>query len=77
VPHRPPRQNAPNLSPGNGRRTGSHTSPVPAQPPPETTPHFPGGGYASTAAKHGHQTFTAIRDALAGNPWIPPIPGTA
>jgi transposase len=32
-------------------------------------------GYASTAAKHGHQVFTAIRDALAGNPWIPPIPG--
>jgi hypothetical protein len=34
-------------------------------------------GYASTAAKHGHQIFTAIRDALAGNPWIPPVPGTA
>ena len=33
-------------------------------------------GYASTAAKHGHQIFTAIRDALAGNPWIPPIPAT-
>jgi hypothetical protein len=31
-------------------------------------------GYASTAAKHGHQIFTAIRDALAGKPWIPPIP---
>ena len=30
-------------------------------------------GYASTAAKHGHDVFTAIRDALAGNPWIPPI----
>ena len=34
-------------------------------------------GYAATAAKHGHQTFTAIRDALAGNPWIPPVPDTA
>jgi transposase len=34
-------------------------------------------GYCSTAAKHGHQIFTAIRDALAGNPWIPPIPATA
>jgi hypothetical protein len=31
-------------------------------------------GYASTAARHGHDAFTAIRDALAGNPWIPPIP---
>jgi hypothetical protein len=31
-------------------------------------------GYASTAAKHGHAVFTVIRDALAGNPWIPPIP---
>src|SRR6266851_839180 len=34
-------------------------------------------GYGSTAAKHGHQIFTAIRDALVGNPWIPPIPATA
>jgi transposase len=31
-------------------------------------------GYASTAVKHGIAVFTAIRDALAGNPWIPPIP---
>jgi hypothetical protein len=29
-------------------------------------------GYASTAAKHGIAVFTAIRDALAGNPWTPP-----
>ncbi len=34
-------------------------------------------GYASTAAKHGIGVFTAIRDALAGNPWIPPIPASA
>jgi transposase len=34
-------------------------------------------GYASTAAKHRIAVFTAIRDALAGNPWIPPIPATA
>jgi transposase len=34
-------------------------------------------GYASTAAKHGIAIFTAIRDALAGNPWIPPIPASA
>ena len=33
-------------------------------------------GYASTAAKHGIAVFTAIRDALAGNPWIPPVPAT-
>jgi len=31
-------------------------------------------GYASTAAKHGHAVFTAIHDALAANPWIPPVP---
>jgi transposase len=31
-------------------------------------------GYASTAAKHGHDTFTAIRDALTGTPWTPPAP---
>ena len=34
-------------------------------------------GYASTAAKHGHAIFTAIRDALAGHPWIPPVPADA
>ena len=33
-------------------------------------------GYASTAVKHGMAVFTAIRDALAGNPWIPPIPAS-
>ena len=33
-------------------------------------------GYASTAVKHGIAVFTAIRDALAGDPWIPPIPAT-
>ena len=32
-------------------------------------------GYASTA-KHGIAVFTAIRDALAGNPWKPPIPAS-
>jgi len=34
-------------------------------------------GYASTATKHGIAAFTAIRDALSGNPWIPPIPAIA
>lgn len=34
-------------------------------------------GYASTAVKHGHDALTAIRDALAGNPWMPPVPETA
>jgi transposase len=34
-------------------------------------------GYASTAVKHGTDTLTAIRDALAGNPWMPPVPETA
>ena len=31
-------------------------------------------GYISTAAKHGADVITALRDALAGNPWMPPIP---
>jgi hypothetical protein len=31
-------------------------------------------GYASTAVKHGTDALTAIRDALAGNPWMPPAP---
>ena len=29
-------------------------------------------GYISTAAKHGADIMTAIRDALAGQPWTPP-----
>ena len=33
-------------------------------------------GYISTAAKHGISAFTALHDALAGNPWMPPIPAT-
>ena len=31
-------------------------------------------GYMSTARKHGIDVFTAIKDALAGNPWMPPVP---
>ena len=31
-------------------------------------------GYISTAAKHGVHVLTAIHDALAGTPWMPPIP---
>jgi hypothetical protein len=31
-------------------------------------------GYLSTAAKHGTSILTALHDALAGNPWMPPIP---
>ena len=31
-------------------------------------------GYISTAAKNGISAFTALRDALTGNPWMPPIP---
>src|SRR5258708_3943755 len=31
-------------------------------------------GSISTAAKHGAHVLTAIHDALAGNPWMPPIP---
>jgi transposase len=34
-------------------------------------------GYISTAAKHGISVFTALREAIAGNPWMPPIPAQA
>jgi hypothetical protein len=30
--------------------------------------------YISTAAKHGVHIMTALRDAIAGTPWTPPIP---
>ena len=32
-------------------------------------------GYLSTAGKHGTGTLTALRDAITGHPWMPPIPG--
>jgi hypothetical protein len=31
-------------------------------------------GYTDTARKHGADIITVIRDALAGNPWMPPLP---
>lgn len=31
-------------------------------------------GYVSTAAKHGLDKITAIRDALTGQPWMPALP---
>lgn len=31
-------------------------------------------GYLSTAAKHGHNMMTALRDAFLGQPWMPPHP---
>ena len=31
-------------------------------------------GYLFTVAKHGAHVLTPLRDALAGNPWMPPIP---
>jgi transposase len=31
-------------------------------------------GYLDTARKHGADVMPAICDALAGNPWMPPIP---
>jgi len=34
-------------------------------------------GYASTAAKHGIPVLAAIRNALAGNAWMPALPGIA
>jgi transposase len=30
-------------------------------------------GYLSTAAKHGHNTMTAMRQAITGQPWTPPL----
>ncbi|MGH3770369.1 MAG: IS66 family transposase, partial [Pseudonocardiaceae bacterium] len=31
-------------------------------------------GYLSTAIKHGHDTLTALRDAITGQPWMPAQP---
>ena len=34
-------------------------------------------GYVSTAAKHGHNMITVLREALLGRPWMPPDPAPA
>ena len=34
-------------------------------------------GYLSTAAKHGHNKITVLREAIAGQPWTPPHPTPA
>ena len=31
-------------------------------------------GYLSIASKHGVSVLTALSDALAGDPWMPPVP---
>lgn len=31
-------------------------------------------GYISTVRKHGVNVLAAIRDAITGNPWTPPVP---
>jgi hypothetical protein len=33
-------------------------------------------GYISTAAKHGTSVIAAVRDALAGDPWMPLVPAS-
>jgi transposase len=41
----------------------------------QTTKHrYRIAGYVATAAKHGVDQLTAIRDALLGTPWMPPDP---
>jgi transposase len=41
----------------------------------ETTRHrYAIRGYISTVGKHGADVFTALRDAITGRPWMPPIP---
>ncbi|HEY5843862.1 MAG TPA: transposase [Mycobacterium sp.] len=34
-------------------------------------------GYLSTAAKHGHNMLTALRQTIIGQPWMPPHPALA
>ena len=41
---------------------------------PRTRDRYRIRGVISTAAKHGLDQLTVIRDALTGRPWIPPLP---
>ena len=34
-------------------------------------------GYLSTAVKHGRNSFDVLREAIIGQPWIPPDPAPA
>jgi transposase len=49
-------------------------TPIRVGPGPKTRKRYAIRGYNSTVAKHGAHVLTAIHDALAGNPWMPPIP---
>ena len=41
-----------------------------------TRPRYRIRGYISTAAKHGVDLLAALRDAILGRPWMPPIPAS-
>jgi hypothetical protein len=71
-------------SPTDARYTPDDTPDPSAPSAPETSPSWAASqtlnnryairGYIDTARKHHADIITAIRDALAGNPWMPPVP---
>ena len=53
-----------------GLRWGTATS---TSTRPGTTSWLRIRGYISTVAKHGDNIYDALRDAITGNPWRPPV----
>ena len=49
----------------------------PLRPEEATRNRYAIRGYISAAAKHDAGILTALRDVLAGNPWMPPVPAQA
>jgi hypothetical protein len=67
-----PRPTRPNAT--RARRRPSRRSPGRLRSEQATRHRYAIRGYISTAAKHGTGTIVALRDALSGSPWTPPIP---
>jgi hypothetical protein len=62
----------PSVDPGLGEHPHLGISATPFTSETVTRARYRIRGYLSTAAKHGIDQLTAVRNAILGNPWTPP-----